>query len=194
LKEIAKLLEHDEWPKPGTAGRALGWFDVAELELHSGSLWVGDPGFSWAELAGGDGNRAALDPGRYAVRGFVTAFGGGNFVARLRVCAVDVGEPTLGRELAQAGTDSAAVGVCDAEEMLAAYRAKFGDNRNAGARFLEEFDFQRAGVLRVGDVSGPALVYVQSGFGDGVGPVIELLDGQRRVGVELPFIKPDATA
>lgn len=83
MTEIANLLEHDEWPKPGTAGRAVGWFDVAEVELPSGSLWIGDPGFSWAELAGGDGNRIALNPGRYAVRAFVTAFGNSNFVSRL---------------------------------------------------------------------------------------------------------------
>jgi hypothetical protein len=194
VKELAKLLEHDEWPQPGTAYRAVGWFDVAELQLSSGALWIGDPGFSWAELAGGDGNRVTLAPGGYVVRAFVTAFGDGNFVARLRVCAFGSLDPMLGRELAQAGTDCAAIGVCDAEEMLAAYRAQFGDDLNAGARFLEKFDFQRAGVLRLTGESGPALVYVQSGFGDGIGPVLELLDGVRRVGVELPFIEPGATA
>lgn len=194
MNELIQLLAHDEWPKAGTAGRDVGWFDVAELELRSGMLWVGDPGFSWAELADGDGNRITLEPGRYAVRAFVMAFGDGNFIARLRVCSARTPEPTLGRGLAEAGTDSAVVGVCDAEEMLAAYRAKFGDDRNAGALFLENFDFERVGLLRVASKTGPALAYVQSGFGDGCGPVVELLDGQRRVGVELPFIEPGATA
>lgn len=194
MNQLAELLEHDDWPMPGTASRDVGWFDVTELELPSGQLWVGDPGFSWAELDGGDGNRIALDPGRYAVRAFVMAFGEGNLVARLRVCAIGTDEPKLGAELTQAGTDSAAIGVCDAEAMLTSYRAKFGDDRNRGALFLEEFAFQRAGVLRVDDGVGPALVYVQSGFGDGGGSVLELLDGARRVGVELPFIEPGATA
>src|SRR6266536_5554890 len=71
VKELAKLLEHDEWPQPGTADRAVGWFDVAELQLPSGALWIGDPGFSWAELAGGDGNRVTLAAGGYVVRAFV---------------------------------------------------------------------------------------------------------------------------
>jgi hypothetical protein len=194
LQEIAKLLEQDEWPEPGTAGRTVGWFDLADIELSSGSLWIGDPSFSWAELAGGDGIRIALDPGRYAVQAFVMAFGGGNFIARLKVCATQAGEPTPGKELAQAGTDSAAIGVCDAEQMLASFRGRFGEDLNAGALFLERFDFQRAGILRVDQAAGPLLVYVQSGFGDGVGPVLELVEGQRRIGVKLPFIEPGATA
>lgn len=145
------------------------------------------------EKEGGDGSRITLEPGRYVVSAFVMAFGGGNFIARLRVCCAGTTEPTLGEELAAAGTDSAAVGVCDADEMLVAYRAKFGDDRNAGALFLENFDFKRAGLLRVASETGPTLVYVQSGFGDGAGPVLELLDGQRRVGVELPFIETGTT-
>lgn len=193
MNELTQLLTDDEWPEEGTTGRDLGWFDVAELGLQSGTLWVGDPAFSWAELAGGDGSRITLEPGRYVVSAFVMAFGGGNFIARLRVCCAGTTEPTLGEELAAAGTDSAAVGVCDADEMLVAYRAKFGDDRNAGALFLENFDFKRAGLLRVASETGPALVYVQSGFGDGAGPVLELLDGQRRVGVELPFIETGTT-
>jgi hypothetical protein len=193
MNELTQLLTDDEWPDEGTTGRDLGWFDVAQLDLKSGTLWVGDPAFSWAELAGGDGNRITLEPGRYLVSAFVMAFGGGNFIARLRVCCVGTSEPRLGGELAQAVTDSAAVGVCDAEQMLVAYRAEFGDDRNAGALFLENFDFQRAGLLRVAKETGPALVYVQSGFGDGGGPVLELLEDDRRVGVELPFIETGTT-
>jgi hypothetical protein len=193
MNELTQLLADDEWPEEGTTGRDLGWFDLAELDLQSGTLWVGDPAFSWAELAGGDGIRITLEPGRYAVSAFVMAFGDGNFIARLRVCWAGTTKPTLGGELAEAGTDSAAVGVCDADQMLVAYRAEFDDDRTAGALFLETFDFQRAGLLRVASETGPALVYVQSGFGDGAGPVIELLDGQRRVGVELPFIETGTT-
>jgi hypothetical protein len=194
MNELSALLQRDQWPEPGTAGRDLGWFDVAELPLSSGVLWIGDPGFSWAELDAGDGLCIPLEPGRYAVRAFVMEFGEGAFVARLRVCAIDAPAPSLGDELAEAGTDSAAIGVCDAEEMLSAYRAVFGSDRNAGAQFLEDFDFHRAGVLRVEGESGPGLIYVQSGFGDGGGPVFELKDGERRVGVELPFIEPGAIA
>lgn len=194
MKQLEQLLSHDEWPAEGTPGRELGWFDIAELPLRSGTLWIGDPSFSWAELAAGDGNRITLEPGPYTVRAFVTAFGEANFVARLRICAVNAQEPSLGQELAQAGTDSAAIGICDAEAMLDAYRNKFGDDLNAGARFLEQFDFQRVGLLRIADESGPALAYVQSGFGDGSGPVRALQDGQRLVGIELEFIEPGATA
>ena len=193
MNELSKLLTQDQWPEEGTVGRDLGWFDVAELSLPSGTLWVGDPAFSWAELASGDYTGIALEPGQYSVKALVMAFGEGNFIARLRVVAPSSSGATPGPELAIAGTDSAAIGVCDAEEMLTAYRAEFGDDLNAGALFLENYDFQRAGLLQVRQ-DGPALVYVQSGFGDGSGSVLELLDGQRRVGVELPFIEPGATA
>lgn len=109
MKELAQLLSHDDWPESGTAGRDLGWYDVALLPLPSGELWVGDPGFSWAELISGD-EGLALAPGDYRVQAFVVAIGEGNFVARLRVCAVNVKEPVLGEEIAEAGTDSAAIG------------------------------------------------------------------------------------
>ena len=107
MNELTQLLADDEWPEEGTTGRDLGWFDLAELDLQSGTLWVGDPAFSWAELAGGDGIRITLEPGRYAVSAFVMAFGDGNFIARLRVCWAGTTKPTLGGELAEAGTDSA---------------------------------------------------------------------------------------
>lgn len=191
MNELAKLLEHAEWPEPGLTGQAVGWFDVAELPLPSGRLWVGDPGFSWAELADNDGLYIDLEPGQYRVQAFVLAFGTANLIARLRVCAIQSPALEHRAEIAEAGTDSASIGVCDAAAMLTAYEAKFAD-RNSGALFLEDYDFQRAGTLRIDD--GPPLVYVQSGFGDGAGPVFELLSGTRRLGVELEFIPEGATS
>jgi hypothetical protein len=191
MNELAKLLDQEDWPEPGITGQAVGWFDVAELPLPSGRMWVGDPGFSWAELADDEGLRVDLEPGNYRVQALVMAFGEANLIARLRVCAVHAQDFELGEELAEAGTDSASIGVCDAVAMLAAYQAKFAD-RNSGALFLEDYDFERAGTLRIDD--GPSLVYVQSGFGDGAGPVYELLANSRRVGVELEFIAEGATS
>lgn len=195
MDEIARLLAADEWPARGTPGRDLGWYHVATLPLPSGELGVGDPEFSWAELRGGAGVRAALEPGAYDVSAFVVAFGNGNFVARLRVAKSGMQRrPTRGAALARAGTDSAAIGVCDAREALAAFTSRFGGDANAAAAFLEEVDYQRVGVIDPAGNGAALIVYVNSGFGDGVGPVYELLDEGRRVGVEFEFIESGATA
>ena len=192
MHELAKLLARDGFPPSGATGRNLGWYDVATLSLVSGELWIGDPGFSAAELHGDDGLRVALEPGTYSVRACVVDFGTGNFVARLRVCSLDLSDLAPGEEIGEAGTDSAAIGVCDARELLAAFRSRFGDdmNMNAAAQFLEDFDYQRCGVLQPDENVEASLVYVHSGFGDGGGPVYELVADGRRVGVEVPFI-PD---
>lgn len=194
MNELAQLLSDDEWPRPGTPSRDVGWYEIAPLSLRSGELWVGDPEFSWAELNEGEGITVALEPGDYIDRAYVVAFGNGNFVSRLRICRNNVHEPVRGAELAQAGTDSASIGVCDAGEVLAAFRSRFKDDINAAARFLEDFDYARVGLLHPRGNAGAAVIYLKGGLGDGGGPFYELLDGDRRVGIELPFIPSGTTA
>jgi hypothetical protein len=193
MNELQALLARDEWPEFGTVGRELGWFPLATLPLPSGELWAGDPDFSWAELRSGDFERVHLPSGDYELSAAVMEFAQGNFVARLRVCRSGVASTELGGQLAEVGTDSAAIGVGDAQELWKAFQARFGEDSDAPVLFLEDFDYQRCGVLKPGGDAGAALVYVNSGFGDGGYPVIELLAGDERVGVELPFIEPEGT-
>jgi hypothetical protein len=193
MHELAKLLT-DEWPGHGVAGRDLGWFPLARLPLPSGRLWVGDPDFSWAELRSDDGFRAQLVAGDYDVSASVTAFGQANLVSGLRVCRTGIGDAKLGGDIGEVGTDSAAIGVGDAREVWNAFCAGFGDDTDAPVLFLERFEHRRCGLILPGGDSGAAIVYVNSGFGDGGSQARELLVDGARVGVEIQFIEPGTTA
>jgi hypothetical protein len=193
MEKLSSLLKNTRLPGPGKAGEAVGWFPMTTLDLSSGKLWAGDPGFSWAELRGGDGFRVSLEPGAYAVSAFVMAFGKWNAVARLRVCRKGVKDPKVGASLADVGTDSGVIGVGDARAVWRAFEAKYGDDEAKPALFLERFNFRRVGLLQPNGPRDAAIVYVNSGFGDGSGPVLALREGRKRVGVEFVFVEGDAT-
>jgi hypothetical protein len=193
MEKISALLKNTRFPGRGKAGEVVGWVPITTLDLSSGKLWGGDPGFSWAELRRNDGLRVSLEPGVYDVSAFVMAFGKWHVVARLRVCRKGVKEPKLGAAVGETGTDSGAIGVGDAKAVWNAFEAKFGDDEDKPVMFLEQFNFRRVGLLHPNGSSDAGIVYVNCGFGDGSGPVLGLRDGRKRVGVEFVFVEPDAT-
>jgi uncharacterized protein (TIGR03067 family) len=166
-------------PRHLGAGREAEWIPVAELEVVSGSLWAGDPLCMNAE----DGCLVKLPAGKYVLAAQGMDFAGFRIVGRLRVYpqALHADRLKTGRALGEAGTDSAAITVCDLRGLLPAI---------AG----HEEPFQRelhlrgeCGLLTSRVVPGVALPWVQSGFGDGKGPVLALLSAGRRVGIQLDF-------
>jgi hypothetical protein len=95
---------------------------------------------------------------------------------------------STGREIGTAGTDSALIAVCDLKRIDAAIDG--GDDEFQ--EMIEAFRFARFGALKFEMSGGIESVYANSGFGDGAGPVYELLDpDNRRVGIELDFVCQD---
>jgi hypothetical protein len=185
--ELLNLLAGEEIPGPKVT-RELGWFVVGKLPLPSGRLWIGDPGFSWAELNDGDYGQVDLPPGEYYVLAYVVEMEKANVIARLRVSLTNDADLERGAAIATAGTDSAAIGVCDGAELWKAFQDRFGDDEDSPVEFLEDFPFEPCGYLRPNGDQGAALIYIGTGS-DGGGPVFELLKQGERVGVEIPFVE-----
>lgn len=179
-------------PKRGTVAVAVGWCRLGDLLLDSGELWIGDPQMSWAESREHGGCIVRLRAGRYRVSFGLVTFGQGLFTSRLRVCQQGIRQVTVGKELGQVGTDSAQIGVCDIRAIKRAYEIAFPDYDEAFAYFDKNLK-PRAGILRPNGQRGACLPFVESGFGDGMGPVVELRSGAKRVGVDAEFI-PDSYA
>ena len=186
IEKLANLLRVDEPPDFKAKPVPVDWYPVAQLSLPSGELWVGDPGFSWAELRSDDGCRISLPAGDYEVTVFVIAQGKMHAVSKLRVCQTGIADPEVGEQVAEAGTDSATLGVADARELAAAFQARFDDDEDEPVTFLEDFDFDYCGLVQPAGDNGAALIYVATGSDGGV-PVHELVSGGRRVGIEVPF-------
>ena len=169
-------------PRHLGAGREAEWIPVAELEVVSGSLWAGDPLCMNVE----DGCLVKLPAGTYVLAAQGMDFEGFRIVGRVRVYpkALRADRLQAGRAIGEAGTDSAAITVCDLRALLPVI---------AG----QEYPFQRelekqlrgqCGLLTNKIVPGVALPFVQSGFGDGTGPVLALTAAGKRVGIELSFL------
>ncbi|MCL4790299.1 MAG: hypothetical protein KJ070_26535 [Verrucomicrobia bacterium] len=160
------------------------WIPVAELEVVSGSLWAGDPLCMNEE----DGCLVTLPSGKYVLAAQGMDFNGFRIVGRLRVYPKTLRADHLktGRAVGEAGTDSAAITVCDLRALVPAIAGQ----EDPFQRELEKQLRAQCGLLTSKRVPGIALPYVQSGFGDGTGPVYALQAEGRRVGLELGFVQP----
>lgn len=165
-----------------------GWCRLCELTLDSGELWIGDPQMSWAESRGHCGCIVRLPAGKYRVSVALVTFGQGFFTSRLRVCQKGIRKATVGKEIGQAGTDSAQIGVCDIRAIKRAYEIAFPDSDDGVFEFFDEYLNPRAGILQPIGLRGARLPFVNSGLGDGMGPVLELRSGPKRIGVDAEFI------
>ncbi len=166
---------------PG-AGLEAGWIPVAELEVVSGSLWAGDPLCMNEE----DGFLLKLPAGTYIVAAQGMDFDGFRVVGRLRIYPKTVRADQLktGRAIGETGTDSAAITACDLRGLLPVVAGQ----EDPFQRELEKQLRGQCGLLTSRVVPGVALPFVQSGFGDGTGPVHALQTHGRRVGIELVFV------
>jgi hypothetical protein len=114
-------------------------------------------------------------------------FEGFRIVGRLRVYpkTLRADRLTTGRGVGEAGTDSAAIAVCDLRGLLSAIAGQ----EHPFQRELEKQLRGQCGLLTSKVAPGVALPFVQSGFGDGTGPVYALQAEGRRVGIELTFVE-----
>lgn len=187
LRDFLNASSSDE-PDPGTIGNETDWFKVGTLPIPTGHLWMGDPQMSWAEASSEDGCVVIVPSGIYRVEAKGIDFNGSRFVSRIRVLLDGVGEVTLGDECGEAGTDSGQIGVADQQALKSAFEARFGDDVDAALECLEDAFHSEVGVFVPEPGSETSLVYVPSGFGDGGGPVFQLLSGEKCVGIEHAFI------
>ena len=172
-------------PRDPGAGVAAEWIKVAELEVVSGCLWAGDP----LCLNEEDGCLVKLATGTYVVAAQGIDVGGFRVVGRVRVYPKRVREDRLkaGPVIGETGTDSAAITVCDLRGLLSAIAGE----EDSFARALQKQMRGPCGRLTTKVEAGVALLFVQSGFGDGAGSVYALLANGRRVGFHLEFVNAD---
>ena len=186
LLEAGRLLAYlrksrKQPPRNLGTGVESEWIPVADVEVISGSLWAGDPLCMNEE----DGCLTRLPKGHYVMAAQGLDFAGFRMVGRLRVYPKGLRADRLktGRAIGEAGTDSAAITVCDLRGLLPAIAGQ----EVPFQRELEKQVRAECALLTSKRAPGIALPYVQSGFGDGTGPVYALESKGRRVGIELSF-------
>jgi hypothetical protein len=166
-------------PKEG----AQDWLPFCTLQLTTGSLWAGDPHLANAD----DGHVTKVPPGRYVVEAVGLARGRERMVSRLRVRLQSAKNPTTGKALGDTGTDSAMIGVCD----IKAFEKACG--RDSGEEVQEAIEGQTDsgfGIISLKRFPGAVMPFVPTGS-DGSGPVLALMSGRKRVGIELSFTGED---
>jgi hypothetical protein len=171
-----RLSKRGKLPK----GAGTEWLPLCTLDVTTGALWAGDPHLANAD----DGHVTRVPAGRYVVEGIARAQGRDRVVSRLRVRLASEKNPTVGKELGDTGTDSAMIGVCD----IKAFDKACG--RDPGDEVQDAIEAQTGagcGVIRLRKFPGAIMPFVPTGS-DGGGPVLALMSGRKRVGIELSFV------
>jgi hypothetical protein len=156
------------------------WLYFCTLDVTTGSLRAGDPHVAFAA----DGYVTQVPRGRYVVEGIGRAEGRYRFVARLRVRLQGVTNPVIGKELGKTGTDSAMIGVCDIKAFDKARASGLNDEVYDAIEAQIKKDF---GIINLKKFPGAIMPFVPVGS-DGSGPVLALVSGRKRVGIELPLM------
>ena len=181
-------------PAEDAVGVETDWLAVARLRVKSGAIWIGDPQFAWAEANEDSGCVVAVAAGDYAVEAKGIAFGraqflrASRFVSRVRVRKQGVAQPTTGDVVGEAGTDSGQIGIADPAALKSSFDAACGNDVDRALDMLKKGISSRIGVFDPKRGSDGRLVYLPSGFGDGGGPVVRLLDARECIGLEHEFI------
>lgn len=170
-------------PADDESGVESEWLDLCTMAVPSGSIWVGDPLFAWAEAQSSDGCLVEVPPGDYVVQAKALDFSNSKIVSRLRVLRVGCTSATLGAEVGEAGTDSAMLAVADQNALKRAFETVCANEYEACQGLVQEATSRPPGVLRPDPTADGLMAFVPSGS-DGSGPVLELLSGGSRVGIE----------
>jgi hypothetical protein len=187
LEEYLQESRDDE-PADGIVGVESDWLSVAAMKVTTGTLWIGDPEFSWAEANEGEGCLIDLPIGDYRVEAKGIDFNGSRFVSRVRVSRDGSQDVTVGDVFGDAGTDSAQIGVADQKALKSSFDAACGDDVDAALNMLEENINSNVGIFEPDPDGDGRLVYLPSGLGDGGGPVLQLLSNGQCVGIEFEVI------
>lgn len=175
-------------PTSGAIGAESEWMAVADLEATAGTLWIGDPQFCWAEAYERGGCRVDVPVGNYVVEARGIDFNGSRYVSRLRVIRQGATECSSGGIVGEAETDSAQLGIADIGALKAALAAACGEDEDVAFDLLEEGVDADIGVFEPQPGHAGRLIYLPSGFGDGGGPVWELVSSGARIGIEHEMI------
>lgn len=173
------------FPKDGIEGAASEWMPVAELSVTHGCLWAGDP----CVCDGEDGCMIDVPNGHYIVEAQGCDFDGIRIIGRARARLSSASDVSVGEEIGITGTDSAMIAICD----MGAVNAAVAGDDTGFQNVIDGYDFQRFGMIQF-EMNGQIRIpYVNSGFGDGSGPMFRLMAGDDCVGIELDFIcqEPD---
>ena len=181
-------------PFEGSTGAETNWLHVADLRVTSGKVWIGDPQFSWAEANEGEGCIVDVPEGDYIVEAKGISYckpqwlRGWRYVSRVRVRLKSSKKPRQGESIEEAGTDSGLIGVADPIALKSAFDEVCGADVNQALAMLDRGVRGRIGKFEPHRGGAGKLVYLPSGFGDGEGPVYELLEGDEPVGLEHEII------
>ena len=170
-------------PDDDVIGVPSSWMHVGTLTIVSGSIWAGDPHLCNEE----DGCIAEVPSGEYVIEAQVVDFDGIRVIGRARARLATARDISLGSEVGDTGTDSGIIGFCDMTSLDDAV----SNDYDKFEEIIEGHNFGRFGVIQArmdGDIE---IVYVQSGFGDGWGPVYALIADDECVGFELDFLYED---
>jgi hypothetical protein len=174
------------FPKKGVKGVESDWLEFGEVDIPTGSLWIGDA----TVLNSTEGRTVKVPPGRYVVQLKGMDFKGVRTFSRVRAFAVNCERFSQGDEIGEVITDSSMIGICDIAAVDAAvtkrYMAEFeNDLREATAEpgsAIDTFAYGKKNFM---------LAYVPSGLGDGAFPVYSLEASGGAVGVEVEFLPSD---
>ena len=160
------------------------WLPFCELEVKTGKLWAGDPNLPNAD----DGCVVKVPKGTYVVEAIGMPFDRDRIVSRLRVRLKSARNLKTGKELGDAGTDSAMIGVCEIDAFEAAYKTEGGADKVQAA--IDALEGEAFGILQVPEFPNTRMPFIPMGS-DGNGPVLAVMSDGKRVGIELPFMDLD---
>lgn len=146
------------WPAEDAVGTETDWLGVATLRVVSGAF----------------GKLRFLRASR--------------FVSGFRVRKRGTQQPTRGGVVGDAGTDSGQIGIADPVALKSSFDTVCGDDVDRALNLLAKGIKSRVGIFRPKRGGAGCLVYLPSGFGDGGGPVVQLLQDGECVGLEHEMI------
>jgi len=171
------------FPQTRTNGIPSDWMPVCSITVSHGKLWAGDPFICDSD----DGCMVDVSNGEYTVEAQGYDFDGVRIIGRTRVRLISESNPELGPLAGETGTDSALIAICD----MGSLDAAVGSDDDGFQSIIDGHDFQRFGLLQFQMDGEINIAYVNSGFGDGTGPMYKLMSHDNCVGIELDFICED---
>lgn len=170
----------NKFPQKIGKGIPSEWMPVGTVNITQGSLWAGDPYVCNEE----DGFIVNVPNGKYTIEAQGFDFEGYRVIGRARARLTLESDFTHCKKAGKTGTDSAIIAICD---MKALDIAIAGDDDGFQEKIMN-INYKQFGRIDFRMDDDIELVYVQSGFGDGVGQVYKLLEGDTCVGIELDFL------
>jgi hypothetical protein len=165
---------------PLPSAERTDWLELCAIEVRSGKIWIGDPLIANE----GDGCTATVPVGTYAIEGIGCLSDGARTVYSIRARLKSAVGTQIGAEIGETGTDCAMIGICD----IGAFDAACKDAAEEVQGELEEKAWRSGfGRITFKKYRGAVMAFVPSGEGDGCGPVRELLEAGKRIGIQHEF-------